>query len=95
MCWRLSLTSQNKRNLEKELIAAMSYPIFICFIAIGVVIFFVLYLLPRLQTLLTSFGGKLPLSTKLLINFADFFIVAGPLFLIAVVLGVTGIYQMA
>jgi len=90
---RLITHFTEQAEFRRKLVAAMAYPVFICFIAIGVVIFFVLYLLPRLQTLLTSLGGKLPLSTKLLINFADFFIVAGPLFLIAVVIGVIGVYQ--
>ena len=90
---RLITHFTEQAEFRRKLVAAMAYPIFICFIAIGVVIFFVLYLLPRLQTLLTSLGGKLPLSTKLLINFADFFIVAGPLFLIAVVVGAIGVYQ--
>lgn len=80
-------------EFRRKLVAAMAYPVFICFIAIGVVIFFVLYLLPRLQVLLTSLGGKLPLSTKLLINFADFFVIAGPLFLVGIILGTIGVYQ--
>lgn len=90
---RLITHFTEQAEFRRKLVAAMAYPVFICFIAIGVVIFFVLYLLPRLQTLLTSLGGKLPLSTKLLINFADFFIIAGPLFLIAVVVGAISVYQ--
>ena len=90
---RLITHFTEQAEFRRKLVAAMAYPVFICFIAIGVVIFFVLYLLPRLQTLLTSLGGKLPLSTKLLINFADFFVVAGPLFLIALVVGAIGVYQ--
>jgi type II secretory pathway component PulF len=90
---RLITHFTEQAEFRRKLVAAMAYPVFICFIAIGVVIFFVLYLLPRLQTLLTSLGGKLPLSTKLLINFADFFVVAGPLFLIALAVGAIGVYQ--
>ncbi len=90
---RLITHFTEQAEFRRKLVAAMAYPVFICFIAIGVVIFFVLYLLPRLQTLLTSLGGKLPLSTKLLINFADFFIIAGPLSLIAVVVGAISVYQ--
>ena len=72
----------------------MAYPLFICVVAVGVVIFFVLFLLPRLQTLLTSLGGKLPLSTKLLMNFADVFVVVGPVLLVVGVLTAIGIARL-
>ena len=90
---RLIAHFTEQAEFRRKLIAAMAYPIFICFIAIGVVIFFVLYLLPRLQVLLTSLGGKLPLSTKLLIGFADVFVVVGPIFLVALVIAAISIYQ--
>jgi type II secretory pathway component PulF len=50
-----------QKEFKRKLVSAMAYPLFICVIAVGVVIFFVLFLLPRLQTLLSSLGGKLPL----------------------------------
>ncbi|MEY4775731.1 MAG: hypothetical protein RL759_244, partial [Verrucomicrobiota bacterium] len=57
------------------------------------VIFFVLFLLPRLQTLLNSLGGKLPLSTKMLMWFAEVFVVVGPILVVAAIAAVIGIYQ--
>ena len=47
----------------------------------GVIIFFVLFLLPRLETLLKSLGGEMPLSTKLLIGFANTLLWLGPVLL--------------
>jgi len=76
---------------RRKLVSAMAYPLFICVVAIGVVIFFVLFLLPRLKTLLDSLGGKLPLSTKLLINFSSVFMVVGPILFVAGLLAVIGI----
>jgi type II secretory pathway component PulF len=64
------LTAQ--KELRRELVTAMAYPIFMVFVAGGVILFFLFFLLPRLKTLLTSLGGKLPTSTALLINSSNF-----------------------
>jgi len=90
---RLIAHFTEQAEFRRKLIAAMAYPLFICFVAIGVVIFFVLFLLPRLQTLLNSLGGKLPLSTKMLMWFAEVFVVVGPILLVAAVVAVIGIFQ--
>ena len=90
---RLITHFTEQKEFQRKLIGAMAYPLFICVIAIGVVLFFVLFLLPRLQTLLTSLGGKLPLSTKLLITFADVFVVAAPIALVVGVIATIGIYR--
>jgi type II secretory pathway component PulF len=41
-------------------------------VAGGVIVFFLVFLLPRLKTLLTSLGGKMPASTSLLIGLSEF-----------------------
>ena len=73
-------TEQNE--FRRKLVSAMAYPLFICFVAVGVIIFFVLFLLPRLETLLQSLGGEMPLSTKLLIGFANTLLWLGPVLLV-------------
>ena len=78
------LTAQ--KELRRELVTAMAYPIFMVFVAGGVILFFLFFLLPRLKTLLTSLGGKLPTSTALLIGSSNFllhyglFVVGGLVF---------------
>ena len=74
--------------------AALAYPSFICVVALFVVTFFVLFLLPRIKTLLDSLGGQLPLATKLLIWFADVLKWVGPLGLLAVAVGALVIRQL-
>jgi type II secretory pathway component PulF len=88
---RLITHFTEQKEFKRKLISAMAYPLFICVIAVGVVIFFVLFLLPRLQQLLSSLGGKLPLSTKLLMTFADVFVVVGPIFVVVAILTAIGI----
>lgn len=64
------LTEQ--KELRRQLLVALAYPIFMVVVAGGVILFFLFYLLPRLQSLLGSLGGKMPTSTKILIATADF-----------------------
>jgi type II secretory pathway component PulF len=69
---RLIAHLTEQRELRRQLVAAMAYPVFMVVVAGGVILFFLLFLLPRLKTLLTSLGGKMPISTSLLINLSEF-----------------------
>lgn len=75
-----------QREIRRALAAALSYPIFVCTIAVGVILFFIFFLLPRLQTLLASLGGKMPWATRLLVNLSDFLIRYGVIVLVGAVL---------
>lgn len=75
-----------QQEMRRLITAALAYPAFICLVALGVVLFFVFFLLPRLQTLLNSLGGELPWSTRLLVGLSDFILHYGLFALIATVL---------
>jgi type II secretory pathway component PulF len=85
------LTEQ--RELRRQLLTALAYPFFMVFVAFGVILFFLFFLLPRLQTLLTSLGGKMPTSTALLIAVANFAIHYGPIILIGLVLAIISFWR--
>lgn len=65
---RLIKHLSERRDLRDKLMAALAYPILVSVVAVGVVIFFVFFLMPRLQGLLASLGGRLPLSTQILVT---------------------------
>ncbi|MCC6416431.1 MAG: type II secretion system F family protein [Opitutaceae bacterium] len=65
---RLIAHHTERRELKQKLLTAMAYPAAVTVMAFGVVLFFVFFLMPRLQGLLNSLGGKLPLSTQLLVT---------------------------
>jgi type II secretory pathway component PulF len=69
------LTEQ--RELRRQLLAALAYPAFMMLAAGGLILFFLFFLLPRIQGLLTSLGGKLPLSTSILVGLSDFALAYG------------------
>jgi type II secretory pathway component PulF len=64
------LTEQ--KELRRQLVTALAYPAFMMLAAGGLILFFLFFLLPRIQGLLTSLGGQLPLSTRILVGLSDF-----------------------
>jgi type II secretory pathway component PulF len=78
---RLIAHLTEQKELRRKLIESLLYPVGMVFVAGGVSLFFLLFLLPRLKELLTSLGGKLPTSTKLLIGLSNFSLHYGVFFI--------------
>jgi type II secretory pathway component PulF len=87
---RLIQHHTEQRELKQKLTTALTYPLFVGIVALGVIAFFVFFLMPRLQGLLNSLGGKLPLSTQILVTGSELLVRYGiflvPLAIIAAVL---------
>ena len=70
---------RNQAALKKTIYAGLAYPIFVSCIALAVVGLFLFYLLPRIQSMMQSMGGKMTLSARILIGSADAVIYLGPI----------------
>ncbi|MSU25538.1 MAG: type II secretion system F family protein [Opitutus sp.] len=90
---RLIAHLTEQRELRRQLLAALAYPVFMVFVAGGVILFFLFFLLPRLQSLLASLGGKMPTSTKLLIGLSNFAISYGLFTIIALVFAAVSFWR--
>lgn len=75
---RLIAHFTEQRDLRQKFTAALAYPAFITFLGFGVVLFLLFFLMPRLQTLLDSLGGQLPLATRVLVAGSHFLLFYGP-----------------
>lgn len=85
------LTEQ--RELRRQLATALAYPIFMVVVAFCVIVFFLVFLLPRMKQLLSSLGGKLPTSTALLISASEFAMsIYGIATLILIVVGIISFF---
>ncbi len=82
-----------QKELRAKLAAALAYPVFVCFLAFGVILFFLFFLMPRLKGLLSSLGGELPWATKILVNGSEFLLRYGLFGVIAVVVGALFFWQ--
>lgn len=59
--------------LKAGVVFALIYPAFLCISAIGVLVMFVTFLIPKLVELLESTGGALPAGAQFMVDTADFF----------------------
>src|SRR5690606_14572448 len=83
----------DQKDLQNKVVTAMAYPALIMVVAVGVVFLCVFVLLPRLETMLASLGGQMPISTRILMAGSDFAIAYGIYFLIGTVLAVLAWWQ--
>lgn len=84
---------RDQAALKKKIYAGLAYPIFVSCIAIFVVGLFLFYLLPKIQGMMQSMGGRMTISARILIGFADAVIYVGPFVLAFVIIGVIVIRQ--
>jgi len=84
---RLNEHLSEQKELRRQLVNALTYPLFMSVVAVGVILFFLFFLLPRLQSLLNALGGELPWSTQLLVSSSDFALKYGLFVVAALVLG--------
>jgi type II secretory pathway component PulF len=90
---RLIAHFTEQKELRAKLVGALAYPVFVCFLAGGVILFFLFFLLPRLRGLLTSLGGELPFATKVLVNLSEFTLHYGAFALIGGIIGFISFWQ--
>ena len=78
---------EEQAGLNKKIMSGLAYPIFICTLAFGVMLLFLYFLLPRIEDMMKSMGGELPLITRMLIASSTFAAHWG--WLVMIVLGVS------
>ena len=84
---------EEKQAIRQKMVTSMAYPGFICTVAFGVVVVFLVVLLPQIQGMLDRLGGEMTWSAQLLMDGSAFLIKFGPFALIAAILGAIGLNQ--
>lgn len=69
---RLASYTQRQYRLRGKVAAALAYPIIMTVVAIGVVIFLLLVVIPKVEEMLVGIGKPLPLPTKILVGISSF-----------------------
>lgn len=62
---------QNEIKLKRKLRSALTYPVMMLVVGLGVVVFLMSFVVPRLTELVVESGAELPFITKLLIFISD------------------------
>lgn len=93
---RLAEYQEKAQKLKSKIISAMVYPTIVLFIAVGILIFLMLVIVPKFKAMFSDMGTDLPGISKLVFGISDWFFMS-PLFLpnfvwlfaaIAIVIGV-------
>ncbi len=72
-----------EKELRSKVVAALIYPSVLLFLAITVLIFLLVFFIPKFQTIFEGFGAALPLITRIIVGVSEsvrsygFFVVAG------------------
>src|SRR5580658_3556348 len=57
-----------EKDLRSKVMSAMLYPLILLLLAFGVIILLMTFFIPRFQKMFASFGGELPLLTRMIID---------------------------
>ncbi|PKG21686.1 type II secretion system F family protein [Niallia nealsonii] len=69
---RLAVHYEKQHHTKQKIISALAYPLVVGFIAIAVVTFLLVYVVPIFVGMFADFGGQLPLITRSVLNISQF-----------------------
>jgi type IV pilus assembly protein PilC len=70
---RLADFKEKSQSLKRKVIGAMIYPCVVILVAVGIVTFIMVYIIPKFKAIFRDFGFKLPVMTEKLIAVSDWF----------------------
>lgn len=79
---------------RQKVISAMSYPLVVGVVAIGVVIFLLSFVVPMFVDLFASIGGELPLLTQFVLKASEFMVAYWYIIILAIAAVVIGFWMM-
>lgn len=68
----LSKQMEREHSLKSKIKSAMVYPIMVLIMAFGIGIFMMIFAVPKIKASFVEMGVQLPLTTKIVLGFADF-----------------------
>lgn len=76
-----------EKDLRSKVLTAMLYPTILLVLALGVLVFLLVFFIPRFQTVFTGFGGALPLLTQVIVSISEALRSYGLLIALGLVIG--------
>jgi type IV pilus assembly protein PilC len=83
---RLADFKEKAQSLKRKIVGAMVYPVVVILVAIGILTFIMIVIIPKFKKIFNDFGMKLPWMTQVLMDFSDFAVSnvwVGPLTVVA------------
>jgi type IV pilus assembly protein PilC len=69
---RLAVYLEKADQLQRKVKSAMTYPMVVCFVAMGATVFMLMFIIPTFARMFSDFGGELPMPTKIVMGISDF-----------------------
>ncbi|WP_214815735.1 type II secretion system F family protein [Exiguobacterium sp. s59] len=85
---QIGLQLQKQYDVKRKVISALTYPLVVSIVAIGVVAFLMVNVVPTFASIFGQLGGELPLITRIVVAVSDFIAAFWWLLLAIAVLGV-------
>lgn len=90
---RLADFTERQHEVKQKVVQAMIYPSLMTLVSIGVVVFLLIYVVPKIINVFTQTHQSLPLSTQILVGISHFLRVYG-LYLLAALVAVIVIFML-
>lgn len=84
---------EESREVRKNLIGSLMYPVFILTVAFAVVLIMLTFLLPQIRSMLDQLGGELPGITQLLLDASEASVIYGPFIAIGLLVAFIALFQ--
>ncbi len=68
---RLAEFKEKAQTLKRKIIGAMVYPVVVITVAVGILLFIMIYIIPKFKKIFADFNMKLPWATETLIDVSD------------------------
>ncbi|HMP03718.1 MAG TPA: type II secretion system F family protein, partial [Gemmatales bacterium] len=69
---RLADFKEKAQSLKRKVIGAMVYPVVVILVAVAILSFILIYIIPKFKKIFNDFGMKLPEVTQILLDVSDF-----------------------
>lgn len=77
-----------EKEMRGKVVTALLYPLILLLLAVGVLIFLLVFFIPRFQTIFTGFGAKLPLLTQVIVDLSELLRSYGVFMAVGIVAGI-------
>lgn len=61
-----------EKEMKSKVMTAMLYPVILLIMALGVLVFLLVFFIPRFQLIFSGFGAQLPLITRMIVGTSEF-----------------------
>ncbi len=68
---KIAEQAERENHLRQKFVSTLTYPIMLGFVCLALIGLFTMYLVPKMQAIFVTVGGKPPFITRLLLGFVD------------------------